>query len=150
MQGVKATLHSLSGADFLTKIFLSAVIVLTVSSLGFAAATQLGAGWSGNFQAGAVGVSTTCQPASQPLAVTMGEPDFVGTGDVPWRLSEVSFSQISPACIGLKYEVTYRVGQVWQALPSPSESVIDSSQLSVDLSGADISRADEFSLTFFN
>lgn len=130
------------------KVTAGVLLAHGIVGLGFAAATQLGTAWTGNFQAGAIGAETNCQPPDQPLVVSLTDPIFTGTDGVPWKATHVQFSDIDSQCFGLNYHVAFRTNGDWQLLESPTASgTVSGPTLTADLGTLELGESTEFALS---
>lgn len=137
----------------LPKIVAGVLFALGSAGLTFAAATQLDEAWSGNFQAGSLLTETNCQPADQPVNGKLGKPVLTdaATGEQPWAITQVEFSNISEKCVGLNYEVAYRTGSDWLPLESgTAQGTVVGPQVRADLGDLDPAAVTEFAIVFFD
>lgn len=135
----------------LPRTLASIFLVLGLTGLGVAAATQVNGNWQGNFQAGAATTESSCQPSDEPIRGSFAAPTFTGEGDVPWEIQHVQFTGISPKCVGANYEVAHRSGGNWETLSSPDATgTVTGDVVTVSLGAVNPNETGEFAITIFD
>lgn len=113
-------------------------------SLMIAAASRLESAWHGSMQIGSSIIGGECQPATQPVQATLGEPKFDGDNVSPWTITTVEISGIHPDCSDHSYEAAYLSGAQWVSL---AKGTISGSTISIPLIDAAVDELTQFTLT---